>query len=112
MSPTSSSQEEAFDTSDYRVKHLRTQAHSGLSVAEYCRRHHLCAATFYNWRRMAREDASQTRLPGTVSFTEIARMGEAQGQWVAEVVLTSGAMVRLSAAADARLLRMVVEALS
>lgn len=113
MTPICSSLGAGFDELDYRAQQLRDQSQSGLSVAEYCRRHNLLATTFYHWRRQAREqtkDTKDTRQPGGVSFTEIARVGGAQVQWVAEIALPSGAVVRVSTAADARLLRMVMEA--
>lgn len=113
MTPTDDFQT-AFAERDYRARHLRDQSQSAQSVAEYCRSHNLSAATFYYWRRQAGEcgkEPNQSRLRGGVSFTEIARMGEPQERWVAEVALPSGAVVRVSAAADARLLRMLVEAL-
>jgi transposase-like protein len=109
VSLTSSCQA-SLDASDYRLRHLRDQADSGLSVAEYCRRRELCANTFYNWRRLHRERGPSAALRTTVSFTEIGRVS-VQTQWAAEIVLASGAVVRVSAAADAQLLRALVEAL-
>ena len=103
----------ALDEPDYRVKHLRAQAASGLSVAEYCRRRELCAATFYKWRRLHSESEPE-RSPGSaMSFTEIGRIaGVQEAQWAAEIALASGAVIRVSAGADAQLLRAVFEALA
>lgn len=95
------------NASDDRTKHLRDQAASGLSVAEYCRRHDVCAATFYHWRRQSREAVGR----GRVSFTEIGRAAAVEPQWAAEIVLVSGTVVRVSSSADSHLLRCVVEAL-
>lgn len=101
----------AFDESDYRVRHVRDQEGSGLTVAEYCRDHDLCRATFYNWRRLQRECAESGLLRSSVSFTEIGRVAAVQSQWGAEIALPSGAVVRVGVGADAQLLRMVFEAL-
>jgi transposase-like protein len=98
------------DEPDYRVKHVCDQARSGLSVAEYCRRHDLCLATFYNWRRLPHEYGRKRVHAGSVSFTEVGRV-VGQAQWAAEITLRSGVVVRVSTAADAQLLRAVVEVL-
>ena len=96
------------DEADYRLKFVRDQAQSGLSVAEYCRGHDLCVATFYNWRRLERERGAGN--PG-VSFTEIGRVEGFRTPWAAEVVLRSGAVVRVGIGADVQLLRALFEAL-
>ncbi len=110
------------DEPDYRLRHVRDQAAGGLSVAEYCRRHGLCAATFYRWRRQLPGGRGRRPGPpaggGEVSFTEISRVAAARvvpaaqaGPWAAEIALPSGAVVRVGAGADARLVRAVMEAL-
>lgn len=99
------------DESDYRVKHLGNQSRSGLSVAEYCRRHDLCQATFYNWRRHLGIPEQERAQRGAVSFTEIARVAAAPTQWAAEIELASGAVIRVAAQVDAPLLRALVEIL-
>jgi hypothetical protein len=109
-----------LDDGDYRLEHLREQELSGLSVAEYCGRHDLRPATFYGWRRLVREGWRARAGSGMVSFTEVVRVGppglagpagSPGAPWVAEVSLPSGAVVRVGAGADARLLRAVFEAL-
>ena len=100
--------------SDYRVSEVEAWRASGLSVAQYCRRRDLCPATFYNWRRLAGGAAGARptgRPAAAVSFREIGRMEPSQPRWAAEIVLRSGALVRLAADADARLVRQVLEAL-
>ena len=95
-----------LDEPDEREECVRAQAASGLSVAEYCRRHDLCPATFYNWRRRSREGG----LPGGgMAFTEIGRLGALQTPWAAEITLASGTVVRVNANADAQLLRALLE---
>jgi hypothetical protein len=109
-----------LDDDDYRLEHVRAQALGGLSVAEYCRRHDVRPATFYGWRRLVREGGRVQTARHEVSFTEVERVGppglagtagSPGGPWAAEVSLPSGAVVRVGAGADARLLRAVFEAL-
>ena len=126
-----------WDEGDYRLEHVRDQELSGLSAAEYCRRHDLRPTTFYGWRRL-RCECGPGRIAATaVGFTEVLQVGAsaipptspssfrpASGAareadvtqplgvaWAAEVALASGAVVRVGAGADARLLRAVFEAL-
>ena len=69
---------------------------------------YLHGATFYNWRRWSRTQRPET---GRVSFTEIGRVAESQPRWAVEVVLVSGAVVRVSGAADVHLVRALLGAL-
>jgi hypothetical protein len=105
------SQEGSFQGPDYRDCHLRDQASSGLSIAEYCRRQDLCPATFYNWRRALAGSWRERPGGGVASFTEIGRVGALATQWAAEVALVSGTVVRVGAGADAQLLRALLEVL-
>ena len=97
------------DEPDYRVRYVQDQVSSGLSVAEYCRRNDLCQATFYTWRRLQREQSGKRGESGGVSFTEITGVGLLPSSWAAEIALASGTVVRVSNAADIRLLRAVFE---
>ena len=97
------------DEPDYRLRYVREQAASGLSAAEYCRRNDLCQATFYAWRRLLREQGGRRAEPGGVSFTEVTGVGLLRASWAAEIALASGTVVRVSNAADVRLLRAVFE---
>lgn len=125
-----------WDEGDYRLEHVRDQELSGLSAAEYCRRHDLRPATFYGWRRLRRK-FGPGRIGAAVGFTEVLQVGASAirptspsslhpasgaareahvtqplgASWAAEVALPSGAVVRVGAGADARLLRAVFEAL-
>ena len=110
MSPTDCAQG-VFSDSDYRMKHLRAQAASGLSVAAYCRRLDLCAATFYHWRRLHRQCGEERADGGAVLFTEIGRVASVQSRWAAEITLASGVVVRVSPDLDSRLLRTLLEVL-
>jgi len=38
-----------------RQNHLKKQSKSGLSIAEYCRKHNVGISTFDNWKRKARQ---------------------------------------------------------
>jgi len=82
-----------------------------MSVAEYCRRHDICQATFYNWRRLHRERGVRPVPSSAVTFTEVGRLESLGAPWAAEIALPSGAVVRVSPVADAQLLRAVFEAL-
>lgn len=126
------------DEGDYRLEHVHEQELSGLSAAEYCRRHDLRPTTFYGWRRLRRECGSGRIADAAVGFTEVFHMEAPpvqavratppfpsaagavrvadvpvvfEASWAAEVALPSGAVVRVGAGADARLLRAVFEAL-
>ena len=112
MSLISVSHDGVFEESDYRAKHLRDQAQSGLSVVDYCRRQRLCTATFYYWRKLCRTHMKQRQQTDVVSFREIGRVNSiAPAQWTAEVELRSGTVVRVNTAADPRLLSRVLELL-
>ena len=95
-----------LDEPDEREECVRAQRVSGLSVAEYCRRHDLCPATFYNWRRRSREGRPQG---GGVAFTEIGRLEAPRTPWAAEIALASGTLVRVQAGADVQWLRALLE---
>ena len=110
-----------WDEGDYRLEHLRAQELSGLSVAGYCRRHDVRPATFYGWRRLDRGRGARGAADGAAGFTEVFAVGASRiadgtpllgSAWAVEVALPSGAVVRVGAGADARLLRAVFEALA
>lgn len=98
----------SLEEEDYRVRHVRDQQASGLTVAEYCQQHGLCAGTFYAWRRRWCDGPVASE---PVSFTEIGRLAAERPQWAAEVVLAGGTIVRVDGSAGAQLLRTLFEAL-
>ena len=99
------------EESDNRLKHVCRQELSGLSVAEYCRRHAICEATFYNWRRLQRERGARRVASSAVTFTEVSGVDSLRTPWAAEIALPSGAVVRVSTAADVQLVQALLGAL-
>lgn len=97
-----------LEASDYRLQHVCEQEQGGLSVAEYCRQHHISQTTFYKWRRLGRDCPDRHFGKVGVTFTEVGRV---EPCWVAEIALSSGTVVRVGSGADAHLLRAVFEAL-
>lgn len=86
---------------------LSRQRASGLGVAAFCRRHGLCAASLYAWRRrLCAGDAA--------AFVEAKVVGPAplpEAAGVIEVRLRGGRRVRVARGFDPRLLRELVAAL-
>ena len=71
-------------------RHLTAQPHSGLTIAEYCRRHSISAWSFYQWRKrylakLGVEDGDN------VSFKEIGFC--AHGGSVCDIRFPSGITV-------------------
>jgi hypothetical protein len=94
---------------------LRRQAGSGLSVAEFCRRHHVSQASFYQWRkrlqgeRPARSGPPPARLGSPMpagNFLPLSVVGAAG----VEVELPCGAMIRIPVG-DGRTLEQLISLL-
>ena len=99
------------EVSDYRLQHVCEQEQGGLSVAEYCRQHHISQTTFYKWRRLGRDGPDRPCGKVGVTFTEVGRLEPMEPRWVAEIELSSGTVVRVGHGADVHLLRAVLEVL-
>jgi hypothetical protein len=88
---------------------MRTWRASGLSVAAFCARQGLSAASFYAWRReLERRDAEQPAfVPVRLVGSEVPSAGGAP----VEIVLGAGRTVRVAAGFDAPTLRRVLAVL-
>lgn len=86
---------------------LQRQRASGLGVAAFCRRHGLCAASLYAWRRRL----SAGDAPAFVEAEVVEPARAAQRSGVVEVRLRGGRRVRVASGFDPHLLRELVAAL-
>jgi transposase-like protein len=87
---------------------LDRQRASGLSVAAFCRRHGVCAASLYAWKRRLRSVAAAPPFV-EAKVTGVPAAAEAAG--VIEVCLRGGRRLRVGRGFDARLLSELVVAL-
>ena len=81
---------------------------SGLSVREFCERHSLASASFYNWRRVL-----QRRAAEQPAFVPVQVVADAVPTLVSvlEVILTDGRIVRVAPGFDAATLRQLLAVL-
>jgi len=100
-------------------KHLRAWSRSGLTQAEYCRRHQLSAPAFGWWKRQLqggprprkRPPAAKQSEPGDktrVRFVEVQRssdVGRGRNSAVYEVLLSRGRAIRVGHAFDPEVLK-------
>jgi transposase len=77
--------------------------HSGLSVAAFCARHNLAAASFYAWRRTL-----QDRDAAAAAFVPVRLVADAAPASAVEVVLAAGCVVRVAPGFDVTTLRQVL----
>jgi transposase-like protein len=92
-------------------RHIKEQAHSGLSIAAYCRRHGLREHGYYWWRReLARRDADQPAafVPVTVATQPAVPIEEGR----IEIVLPDGRRVRVMGLVDKGMLADVLAVLA
>jgi transposase-like protein len=83
-------------TPDGRAALLRALEHSGLSMAEFCRLHDLSYGTVAAWRSMARRAAGRFVEVETADIVNSGGgMPPAPGELCAELVLPSGAVLRI-----------------
>lgn len=63
----------AADKSSYWHAHFESWENSGLSQAEYCRRHDLKYSLFHYWKRKLRKPShpSDQRKSGSINFVEV-----------------------------------------
>lgn len=87
---------------------LRLWQHSGLSIREFCARHHLAQASFYAWRRQL-----QQRDAAAAAFVEVHVVADEQPQPDSplEVALANGRCVRVPPGFDAATLRQLLAVL-
>jgi hypothetical protein len=81
---------------------------SGLSVRDFCARHRLATASFYNWRRVLERRAAEE--PAFVPVQVVADAVPAQASAL-EVVLVHGRAVRVAPGFDAATLRRLLAVL-
>jgi hypothetical protein len=88
---------------------IADQERSGLSVKQFCTKHGLAECSFYAWRKRLR------KMPEPVRFALVERKGmmrqEPAGEGQLELVLVTGARLRIGAGVDSTTLRTVLEAL-
>lgn len=81
---------------------IESQAESGLSVAEFCRRHDVSPASFYAWRKRLREENAASRHgKSTGAFTALRVVDDAavsdDAGGGASIEFPGGAVLRLPA---------------
>src|SRR5262245_10059428 len=81
---------------------------SGLSVRDFCARHGLATASFYNWRRVLERRAAEE--PAFVPVQVVADAVPAQASAL-EVILADGRTVRVAPGFDAATLRRLLAVL-
>jgi hypothetical protein len=89
------------------VERIAAQQCSGMSVKQFCKERGLTECSFYAWRKRLQER-------GPVRFALVERSGRRQDpvtDGALELVLASGARLRIGAGVDAATLRTVLDAL-
>ena len=92
---------------DEWAERIAAQGRSGMSVKQFCREQGLTECSFYAWRKRLQER-------GPVRFALVERSARRQDRTteaVLELVLASGARLRISSGVDAATLRIVLDAL-
>jgi transposase-like protein len=85
------------------------QERSGLSVKQFCKEHGLAECSFYAWRKRLRKQQGPVRF-ALVEREAVTRQ-ESVREARLELVLASGARLRIGAGVDSTTLRTVLEAL-
>ena len=80
---------------------------SGLTVAEFCRRHGCAVPTFYAWRRRLAEEQNQERP----AFAELIVQHSEETDSLIEIQLSHGTSVRLRGRVNEANLRSVLQVL-
>jgi hypothetical protein len=99
-------QEQHLSKADQWRARIAEQAHSGLTVKEFCKQQGVSDHSFYFWRKRLRDD--QPVRFALVDREVIYRDGMGAGL---EVILTGGERLRIGAGVDAAMLRMVLTVL-
>jgi hypothetical protein len=93
---------------------LRCQ-HSGLSIADFCRRHRLAPASFYAWRRtllQRDQPGNDDTHPPTVTFLPLSVCADTPPSAVMlELVLGNGRLLRIPAGCDPSAVRALLAVL-
>lgn len=88
--------------------HVSAQVKSGLSAAQYCVRHDICVASFYQWRTRLSREATSLQASQAGSFREIVTQPRTAGSASGAAIEISSVRIRLT---DERLLGQVLGAL-
>src|SRR3954463_10502802 len=93
-------------------RRVRQWDHSGLSIAEFCRRQRLSAASFYAWQRiLAQRDAQTTPfVPVRVLAQTLPAAADSAAMGL-ELVLEGGRRLRIGPAFDNATLRRLLTVL-
>ena len=92
--------------SEYWRERISAQERSGLSVQKFCEEQELTEQAFYSWRkRLANQQ------PMRFALVEAEPGQQANAETGLELLLPRGERLRISAGADAALLRTVLEVL-
>jgi hypothetical protein len=92
---------------DEWAERIAAQGRSGMSVKQFCREQGLTEWSFYGWRKRLQER-------GPVRFALVERSARRQDRTteaVLELVLATGARLRIGSGVDAATLRTVLDAL-
>jgi transposase len=107
MSDTVIEAKPANPKADEWAERIAAQRRSGMSVKQFCREQGLTECTFYAWRKRLQER-------GPVRFALVERSARRQNRTteaVLELVLATGARLRIGSGVDAATLRTVLDAL-
>jgi transposase-like protein len=97
----------AHPKADEWAERIAAQGRSGMSVKQFCKEHGLTEYSFYAWRKRLQEK-------GPVRFALVERSARGQDhttEAVLELVLATGARLRIGTGVDAATLRTVLDAL-
>ena len=107
MSDTGREAKPANPKADEWAERIAAQGRSGMSVKQFCREQGLTECSFYAWRKRLQER-------GPVRFALVERSARRQDRTteaVLELVLATGARLRIGSGVDAATLRTVLDAL-
>ena len=102
-------EERAATKSDQWGERIAEQTRSGVSVKQFCKERGLTECSFYAWRKRLRKQQEPVRF--ALVEREAAARHESVTEARLELVLASGARLRIGAGVDSTTLRTVLEAL-
>jgi hypothetical protein len=108
MTETTVDQRTGSRSEEWRER-IAEQERSGRSVKQFCTERGLTECSFYAWRKRLRQQPESVRF--ALVERHAASRQEGGGQTSLELVLPTGALLRISAGVDSLTLRTVLEAL-
>lgn len=105
MSDTATERKATNGKAEEWAERIAAQAHSGMSVKEFCKEQGLTERSFYAWRKRIRNDS------GPVRFALVERSGRRQectAEPALELVLATGERLRIGSGVDTATLRTVL----